>query len=275
MPSSSAAGFYNYALHLVHSEQAQTFIKEKLTEIEPLILRLCTIQQKEVGIISFREQFEQNRAQLKKYREEFEEILPKDPSSEAIRQFHHEIAEKMKQFVRELILQAMPILGEPPCSFAVIGLGSLAREEMTPYSDLEFGILTAEELNDKKYFRDLTSLLHLKVINLGETILPALAIPCLKKIHFYDNVTPRGFAFDGEGVPHKGCKTPLGNEKTFELIKTPEKFASYQGKDEQDNKWWFEKEPGLPMELQTFTYICGKPQLVKNYAEALEKKGDC
>ena len=108
----------------------------------------------------------------------------------------------------------------------------MSREEMTPYSDLEFAILIKEEGEGHRgYFRDLTYLLHLKVINLGETILPALNIPYLKG--FGDWITPRGFAFDGSGALGKGCKTPLGNAgnespngKTFELYKLPPKWRS-------------------------------------------------
>ncbi|KIC73009.1 hypothetical protein DB42_CN00010 [Neochlamydia sp. EPS4] len=181
------------------------------------------------------------------------------------------MTQQIKAFFEILVKQSVDTLGAEPCEYAMIGFGSLAREEVTPYSDLEFGILIKEDNPiNREYFKRLTSLIHLKVINLGETILPALNIPCLKSIDFFDGITPRGFAFDGAGVEEKGCKTPLGNGKTFELIQTPEKMAQYIAKDEE-GQWWHEKEPHLPMELLNFTHLLGSNELTEQYRQKVQE----
>jgi predicted nucleotidyltransferase len=135
-------------------------------------------------------------------------------------------------------------LGKRPCDYAIVALGSVARMEATPYSDLEFAILYSDPaIGDKiNYFRVLSHFLHLKVTNLGETILPALGIEQLNDFQssdpnsnwFFDSVTPRGISFDG-AMPW-ASKTPLGrmatkNKPALELIRTPEEMAKLQDEE--------------------------------------------
>ncbi|NGY95471.1 hypothetical protein NEOC84_001391, partial len=266
-----AAGLYQYVLRL-SPEDRREIIKEKIFNIQILLTKLC--EGKLLSHEVMRKQFEDNRKALKKFRKKIEEkiqVLPETPSSQEVREVYSEIAYQIKIFFGQLTIQALHQLDTAPCEYAMIGFGSLAREEMTPYSDLEFGILIQDDNPiNKKYFKDLTNLLHLKVINLGETILPALNIPCIKAINFFDGLTPRGFAFDGAGVEGKGCKTPLGNGKTFELIQTPEQMAQYIGKDEK-SQWWHEKEPHLPMELLNHTHLLGNGELTKAYEKKIRE----
>ncbi|XP_028405348.1 uncharacterized protein LOC114527844 [Dendronephthya gigantea] len=151
------------------------------------------------------------------------------------------ISDRMVNFIKMLIEECISVLGDAPCRFAVIGLGSLARNEMTPYSDLEFAILPGDYAKIESnlvYFRNITRYFHLKVINLGETILPSMCITSLndfysgdpKRVWFFDD-GPKGFSFDGD-LPW-ASKCPFGRKKTqtkeaLELIKTPKEMAAVQ-----------------------------------------------
>ena len=155
-----------------------------------------------------------------------------------------DIQEMYIRLVSMLANECESKLGQPPCDYAIIALGSVARMEATPFSDLEFAILFKDPtINEKiNYFRALSHFLHLKVINLGETILPALGIKELNDFEsldpngnwFYDSETPRGISFDG-AMPW-ASKTALGRKATkdkpsLELIRTPEEMAELQDEE--------------------------------------------
>jgi tetratricopeptide (TPR) repeat protein len=266
-----AAGLYNYALHITEEEK-RVSIKTKLLDIEQkLISHSKGISRDSMELAK---QGDDNRHQLREIRISFGEriaSLPEDPSPEVVQGIHKEIAASIRSFVETLANQVFDSLGPPPCEYAILHFGSGAREEITLHSDLEFGIFIKEDTaENRQYFKNFTSLLHLKVVNLGETILPALNISGLRGIAFFDAITPRGFAFDGEGAEGKGCKTPFGNRKTFELIQTPQKMAQYIGKND-NGEWWYEKEPQLPMELLTFSHLMGSSDLSEAYRQAVDE----
>ncbi|XP_019618607.1 PREDICTED: uncharacterized protein LOC109465665 [Branchiostoma belcheri] len=187
----------------------------------------------------------------------------------AVRRLYHDTTIKIKQFISDLLQECFGLLGDPPCPYAVIGLGSMAREEMTPFSDFEFAILvdeSKEEKSNARYFRVLTYLLHLKILNLQETILPAMAIRSLNNFvsgdpaenWFYDSVMPQGFAFDG-AMPW-ACKTAIGrgpykNKPALEYIRTPGGMAELQ-KEEEDH---------VADVLRKVCLITGDQRLVNQY----------
>lgn len=74
------------------------------------------------------------------------------------------ISLEIKAFLAGIVKECVQVLGKAPCDYEVIVLGSLARNEMTPYSDFEWAILTSSEEEDCKiFFRNLTNLVHLQV----------------------------------------------------------------------------------------------------------------
>ena len=130
------------------------------------------------------------------------------------------IADEYLRIMSGLCKYCEGVMGKPPCSYAVAGMGSLARKEITPYSDFEHVILLEEQDNyesNVEYFRWYSVIFHVILLNLQETIIPSLNISSLNGVDsepgswFYDAHTPRGVSFDGM-MPH-ACKFPLGRQE--------------------------------------------------------------
>ena len=189
------------------------------------------------------------------------------------RRVYAEIAKSMREFVTNMVEDCVEIMPSiPPCRYSILGLGSTAREEATPYSDLEFCILVENNTEDVlEYFTSLTNFLHLKVVELGETILPSLGIHSLNNYYsenseddwFYDSL-PRGFSFDG-AMPW-ASKIPTGRDKTVNkpwvesLIKTPQDMAALLSEKSVRNEGY-----RLADVLSTSVLICGDQSLFENY----------
>lgn len=160
------------------------------------------------------------------------------------------------QLTADLIADCIKELGQPPCQYAIVSMGSMSREEASLFSDLEFAILIDKDiLSYREYFRNLTRLIHLKVINLGETNFPILH-------HGLESPTVTGFCFDSGG------NTPLGKEGIFELIGTPEQLADFV------TPHWFDQDVIVSNAISNLGFIMGDPNLLETYEKKVKENLD-
>jgi len=118
---------------------------------------------------------------------------------QAIQQINKTIENKYPQVITNISQFCEDVMGKPPCQYTIVGLGSLAREEITPYSDFEHIILLCDDKNYKlhlEYFKWFSVIFHVVILNFQETIVPSLNICSLNDQDFslgdwyYDAITP-------------------------------------------------------------------------------------
>ena len=184
-----AASLYNFVLNFLKTEDVEGELSKTLSKI--VSRKLLDIQDNMVEMVGgnplhckFDSELKQN--ELKNLRNEAKQSLEsiecrrssknqesvnkcdvrpmlKDETKD-IEELSDRISVRMKQFLAAIINECLELLGTPPCDHEVIVLGSLARNEMTPYSDFEWAILTNSEQEEcKVFFRSLTNLVHLQV----------------------------------------------------------------------------------------------------------------
>ena len=206
----------------------------------------------------------QLEAFLSKQGSEEEEIAGEKEYIEGSRALFSDISKKIREFLARLYQESEQELGPAPCKYTVMGLGSMALEQMTPYSGLEFAILVEEAKDEaaareyRAYMRQLTHLVHFRVINLGETVIPESKYGMI-----LDHLTKRGLNFD------VGGRTPLGRkDKPYELIQPVAGMLHYL-KNEGNRIEHIDKN--LPYILESTCYVQGEEGLYKAYAA--EKSG--
>ena len=115
-----------------------------------------------------------------------------------------------------------------PCRFTAVALGSLAKGEATPYSDLEFMVLVEEKTDLLiKYFELLAMSVYFVIGNIQETPLKYMNIEELK--NFTDNGM-NGFKIDG--LQQKAGNIPTGNgtkEQKNKFILTVDELMTFIG----------------------------------------------
>ncbi len=162
------------------------------------------------------------------------------------------ITQDTKNYVNKMIDEEVKRLGKPPCDFSVITLGSMARKESGPVTDLEIGFLIKDKtVKNYQYFYQLSQNLSDRLFLLGEH--PDIGGKGLR-MDEADNAPPhlRFFARNATNeqtqellnqaiMNREWDKIPYEGSRPF--LATPEEFASYsQANFTQDKNELFAKK---------------------------------
>ena len=117
----------------------------------------------------------------------FDELTQQEKHKiDCVENIQETITTEYKSLMNQIGNICVDVLGKAPLSgrFALVGMGSLARKGVTPYSDfkcivvLEEGIQSHPDYEEiLEYFRRFAVIFQIIVITLGKTLLPSVAIP--------------------------------------------------------------------------------------------------
>ncbi len=241
------AKILNCALILVPHENTllQNYLFKRLEEIEKLFLECQGVKTtiKEGAIQNARKRLNDIRKTAQDSHE----------NGKSIQKILFSMTQDFIRLLKDLISQTQKLLPPAPVKWAAMGMGSMSRDEMCPYSDVEFAFLVEE--NSQKamdYFRMLSQILELRIINLGETKFPIFG-------NSYPSPTPDGFCMDAGG------NTPLGVTGVYELIGTPKMLAEFQ------KIQWMDRSIILSNAMSHVCFISGTESLVADYNKKKKK----
>ena len=259
-----SAGLFNAALARKKKINKQSLhIKESLQELCSHVLQLACAEKQDADLVAYSEivkmSFKRMRINVTERLKDVTQIhndtdnsmLLKKEKNKAtdMKKLQETLTKDFKQIVNDMCKYCDEVLREPPEKYALVGLGSLARKEITPYSDFEHIILLKEGSPDRadyenvvEYFRWFAVMFQIVIVNLQETVIRRLAVPCLNdetrkdKDWLKDIHTTCGISLDSM-LPH-ACKNPLGRRPTpnkqfsTELIKPVSEMLEYLGTEE-------------------------------------------
>ena len=204
---------------------------------------------------------------------------------QSVKELQLKITEDYIDLMDSVTKECAKICSSPPCKYSVTGMGSLARKEITPFSDFEHIIVLEEGVHRwenyeeiLEYFRWFTVIFHIIVINFKETILRSVAIPLLNDGFvkegdwFYDVHTPCGIKFDGMQI--HANKFPLGRiwptEKhpgTPELIRPVSEMVKYLNAEDDELKYGYH----LADVLTQTCFVSGSREVHDQFETAVNK----
>ena len=172
--------------------------------------------------------------------------LSEESKIEIIENIMEETTKNYGNLMRNISDSCTKMLGDPPCQFVHLAMGSFSRGAVTPYSDFENGIVFEDTKQENKlknrqlYFRSYAVLFEMIVIGLSEAPIRLAGIECLndfsfpasrEKDWFWDAFTPSGIQFDSHlpfsNKPPPTRLTAEQNIPSIELVGTKSEILDY------------------------------------------------
>ena len=151
----------------------------------------------------------------------------------SMKAIQEQIATQYTKIMINISKYCVDVMGSPPCKFAIVGMGSLARNEITPYSDFEHIVLLENQKNYEEhleYFRWFSVIFHIIILNLQETIIPSLNVihlndPAVELGDCFFDTHTSGISFDGM-MPHAATELIKSVNRMLEYLDSKDTFVN-------------------------------------------------
>ena len=144
---------------------------------------------------------ERYRKYLEEFRAHFRTIPALGEVEKAYR-FQEDNFKAFQELFNKFLVETFAMIGFPPCAYDMRVMGSAARQELTPKSDLDLLILI-ENREHIPYFQRVAKFLQLQILSLGETDAIAEVFTCLPDKY------PKGFYLDATAEKPQFIQDPL------------------------------------------------------------------
>lgn len=174
------------------------------------------------------------------------------------------MTEVYRNIVRDMLAHNSQLLGLDSARFAAVVCGSVARNETSLFSDIEYLLLTEDdEVNTIQAVERLAQLVHFDLIHLGETEFPVLD-------QGKHSILRAGLCLDPHGIAPRGRIHPYTGESIgdFTLMGTPQTIAQYVSRER------FVHERELVVSLCTTAHLFGNKRLSDSLQQVISRKID-
>lgn len=236
--------------HLIY----QMTISDRLERIEA---QIASDEWKVILPDSHRGSIDQRREQIFRIRKEVDRMLKRKVSGRHVTVF---LSQNISDLIATLIEESMVWLGMDPHSsgFAVGAVGSMARLQMCPCSDIEIFFLLADPSEENiKRFQQLGRAVQMRITNWGET----------SGIHLK---SPRRGDFEGKEatLPQAGLSIDSGlfslHFPSDHLYGSPEGLAKIQGEEYEDVV--------IANAMRLTRFVTGNRELINRYQREVTRQ---
>ena len=191
------------------------------------------------------------RGRLSGMRGTIQSMLEKNAPMAEIGEFVTSFVYSLLQEIGTRAIQQLAEQGKAcPTPFAIVGMGSLARRDGAPYSDLDFAILVRDDTTEiREYFSDLATLMYKAVVQFGES-----------------SQNTRGFSFCPGGLNPPYMKREGYPEGSPHLLATPQTMA--ERALHADVPAYGPEPRVINPSIQQFGFIFGDQALLKQFLES-------